>query len=126
MFADFAFYLAFSGLLAHELDAVHKHEWRLLFLLRKMPDESARQAFVLIHIPVIAVLLWLISYPDEPVGYWTVVSLDLFMVVHAVLHWRLSNHPNYEFRTTHSRLLIYGPAALALIHLSLLWFLRPA
>ena len=54
---DLLFYLAFAGLVTHELDAVHKHEWRLLFVLRAMPDESARRAFILIHIPLFAALL---------------------------------------------------------------------
>ena len=118
---DPLFYLAFSTLLAHELDAVHKREWRLLFVLRTLPDEGARRAFVLLHVPVVAVLLWLAAFPSEAVRFWTVVSLDLFIIVHAGLHWRLSAHPLYEFRTAHSRLLIYGAAALVFVHLTLLW-----
>ncbi len=122
--ADFVFYLAFSTLLTHELDAIHKHEWRLLFLLRAMPDSLGRRAFVLIHIPLVAVLLWLTAHPDEAVRFWTVVSLDLFMVVHAGLHWRLSGDPKYEFNTAHSRLLIYGAAVLSLAQLGLFWLTR--
>ena len=118
---DLLFYFAFSALLAHELDAVHEHEWRLLFVLRAMPDENARRAFVLLHVPVVALLLWLTASPSEEVRIGTTTGLDLFMVVHAGLHWRLSGHPKYEFRTAHSRLLIYGAAALALVHLALLW-----
>ncbi len=120
MLVDLAFYLALSTLLAHELDAVHKREWRLLFVLRKMPDEPARRAFVLVHVPAVAVLLWLAAYPDAAVRFWTRAGLDAFMVVHAGLHWRLSGHPKYEFGTAHSRLLIYGAAALALLHLAVL------
>lgn len=115
--ADFLFYLAFSSLVAHELDAVHKHEWRLLFVLRTMPDESARRAFILIHVPLFAVLLWLAAYPGAEVRYWTMLGLDVFMVVHAGLHWQLSSHTKYEFNTPHSRLMIYGAAALAAAHL---------
>ena len=118
---DLLFYLAFSALLAHELDAVHKHEWRLLYVLRTMPDENARRAFVLLHVPVVALLLWLVAFNNETAQFWMMSALDLFMVVHAGLHWRLSSHPKYEFRTAHSRLLIYGAAALALVHLALLW-----
>ena len=57
--ADLLFYLAFSGLITHELDAVHKHEWRLLFVLRSMADAPACRAFVLLRVPLFAVLLWL-------------------------------------------------------------------
>ena len=34
--ADLVFILGVSALLAHELDAVDKREWRLLFVLRRM------------------------------------------------------------------------------------------
>lgn len=118
--ADFLFYLAFSGLITHELDAVHKHEWRLLFVLRGMPDESARRAFVLIHVPFVTVLLWLVARPDAEVRYWTMLGLDVFMVIHAGLHWRLSGHPKYEFGTLHSRFIVYGTATLAAVHLLVL------
>jgi hypothetical protein len=53
-----------------------------------------------------------------------VVGLDLFAIVHAGLHWRLSGHPKYEFHSAHSRLLIYGAAFLAAVHLLLLWLVR--
>ncbi len=121
MMAGFVFYLAFSTLLAHELDAVHKREWRLLFVLRGLPEEPARRAFVLAHVPLIALLLWLAAHPDEAVRFWTPVGLDLFMVVHAGLHRRLEGHPEYGFTSVPSRLLIYGAAGLALVHLGLLW-----
>lgn len=118
--AAFLFYLAFSSLITHELDAVHKHEWRLLFILRGMPDESARRAFVLIHIPLFAVLLWLAAHTNADVRFRTMLGLDMFMVVHAGLHWRLSGHPKYEFNTGYSRLIIYGTAVLAAAHFLLL------
>lgn len=120
MTADLLFYLGLAVLLAHEMDAVHKHEWRLMFILRAMPDERARDLFVLAHVPVVVILLWLIGHPAEPVRLGTMVAMDLFLVVHAGLHWRLSEHPKYEFNTPLSRLLIYGAAVVGAAHLALL------
>jgi hypothetical protein len=117
---DPLFYFAFSSLIAHELDAIHRHEWRLLYVLRTMADSTARNVFVVLHIPLIALILWLIAHDDETVRFYTQVGLDLFMIVHAGLHWRLSGHPKYEFNSMPSQLLIYGTATLALIHLVLL------
>lgn len=114
--ADF-FYLAFSGLITHELGAVHKHEWRLLFVFRGMPDEPARRAFVLLHLPLVTVLLWLAAHPNAEVRYWTMLGLDVFMIIHAGLHGWLSGYPKYEFGTPHSRFIIYGTATLAAVHL---------
>ena len=119
MLVDLLFFLAFSALLAHELDAVHKREWRLLFILRKMPEDTARRVFVLIHVPVIAILLWLVMNPVDSIRYWAMLGMDTFMVVHAGLHFRLRNHDANRFGTMHSRMLIYGPALTALIHISL-------
>ena len=121
MFVDLVFYLAFSVLLAHELDAMHKREWRLLFILRTLPEEKARRAFVMAHVPLVALLLWLVANPIETVSSWTRIGLDVFMILHAGLHWRLENHSEYRFTTLHSRLLIYGTAALAIVHLGLCW-----
>jgi hypothetical protein len=117
--AKILFSLAFAGLLTHELDAMHKHEWRLLFVLRSMPDPAARQGFVLMHIPLVAGLLWLLTHANETVRARTMTVLDLFMIVHAGLHWRLTHHPNYEFHPWHSRFLIHGTAAAALAHLTI-------
>ncbi len=119
---NLVFYLAFATLLAHELDAVHKHEWRLLFILRRMPEDAARRAFVVAHIPLVAGLLWLLAHPAAEVRWWTMVSLDGFMVIHAGLHHRLRRHPAYAFTSAHSRGLIYGAAVLALAHLTIVAF----
>jgi hypothetical protein len=115
---DFVFSIALAGLLTHELDAVHKREWRLLFVLRHLPEPQARDAFILVHVPAVALLLWLAAHPDHGIRQATVVVLDLFMVVHAGLHWRLSNHPKYEFNNPISNILIYAPAVIALGHLA--------
>ena len=116
----FTFLAAFSMLLAHELDAVHKHEWRLLPVLKGLPEDRARSVFIAIHVPAVAALLWLIGHPGDSVRFQTKLWLDVFMVSHAGLHFALSSHPKYEFHTALSRSLIYGCAATAAIHLGLL------
>ena len=117
--ADALFYLAFATLVAHELDAVDKREWRLLFVLRDLPEPAARDLFIVLHVPLVAVLLGLLGHPDAA-GFWTRAALDAFMVVHATLHYALSGRPHYAFTSAPSRALIYGPAVLGALHLSLL------
>ncbi len=34
------FFVAVSTLLLHEMDAIDKKEWRLLFVLRRLPDDA--------------------------------------------------------------------------------------
>lgn len=114
---DALFALALSGLLAHELDAVHRREWRLLFVLRRMEEDRARRWFIALHVPLVAAILWAVGSPHEAVRHAAMLSLDAFMVVHAGMHARLSGHPIYEFRGTLSNGLIYGTAVVATIHL---------
>lgn len=116
MLAEAVFYLGFGLLTAHELDAVHKREWRLLFVLRRMREPLARDVFVLAHVPLVAGLVWLLASPDAAVRLATALALDGLLVIHAGLHWRLSDHPLYEFRSLSSRLLIYGAAVCGLLH----------
>lgn len=118
--ADLLLYLSFATLLAHELDAIHKHEWRILFVLQALPETTARRAFVLLHIPLVALLLWLVSHPSETVRLGSQVGLDTFMVIHAGLHWRLEPGAAAVFKTPFSRSLIYGAALLAFLHLGVL------
>ena len=50
MLTDSVFYLAFVLLLAHEVDAVLCREWRLLFVLRRLPEVWGRSLFVVLHV----------------------------------------------------------------------------
>lgn len=117
---ELLFFAVLSGFIAHELDAVHRREWRLLFVLRAMQDDPARRAFVLLHVPLVTALLWFVTHPDPSVFYAAVLSFDAFIIVHAALHARLASHRLYEFHAPYSRWLIFGTAALAAAHAILL------
>lgn len=120
MLPDLFFYTALSVFMTHELDAVDKKEWRLLFVLRRLDDRAGFRGFVLMHIPLFAALVWLAAHPSEGVRFWYQLSLDAFMVVHAGLHWRLRHHELYAFHSPLSRGLVNGAAVLGLLHLVLL------
>ena len=98
----------FAILLAHELDAVAQHEWRLLYVLRSLPDPVAQDAFVLLHVPLVAFLAWAGWHANAAVRTATRLGVAAFTVVHAGLHWRLSGDPLYTFHDPASVLLIYG------------------
>ena len=106
------FQLCFSTLLAHELDAVTQAEWRLLFVLRRLPDLLARNLFVALHVPIVAILLWLTQHPSTVVQRWARTSLASFAVIYAGLHWNLRNHPLSTFTSPLSLILIYSAGLL--------------
>jgi len=114
---DLLFYLSFATLMAHELDAMTQAEWRLLFILRSLPESAAAKVFVVIHIPLIAGLLWLTNHPDVRVRQGSRLATALFLVVHAGLHKRLEHLPAYTFDSSLSLGLIYGGALLGLLYL---------
>ena len=111
------YYLGLACLFTHELDAVTHSEWRLLFVLRSLPDDTAAPVFVALHVPLFFAILWLSHYPREAVSNATRVLVAVFLVVHAVLLFRLSSTPLYEFHGPLSRALIASAAACGVAYL---------
>lgn len=111
------FYLGFATLIAHELDAMTQAEWRILFVLNRLPDAIAETAFVLVHIPLVAGLLWLTNNEAPAVRRWSRLAVALFLTIHAGLHKRLEHSSLYTFDSALSRGLIYGGGALGLLYL---------
>jgi len=124
MLADALFSFGLSLLLAHELDAMRAHEWRLLPALRQLPDAQGRDAFILVHVPLLALLIWLAAAPSANVRSWFQASADVFFIVHVALHRGFVSHPAYEFHSLISRCLIYGTGAAGILHLALLMLRR--
>jgi hypothetical protein len=115
------FPVLFAMLLAHEMDAVAQHEWRLLYVLRSLPDPVAQNAFVLLHVPLVAFLAWAGWHANAAVRTAARVGVAAFTVVHAGLHWRLSGDPLYTFHEPASVFLIYGgivPAIALMVSMS--------
>ncbi len=102
------FLTGFALLATHELDAVTQSEWRLLYLLRGLPEPLAESVFVALHVPLFAGLLWLTFNENERVKSVSRTVFSAFLVVHAVLHKLLELHPDYSFFSPLSQTLIYS------------------
>ena len=118
---EWVFRLGFSTLLAHELDAVARAEWRVLPITSFLPDDIGYVVFVLAHIPLVAWLLWLTGNPDSRVRVRWQTVISSFLVIHVGLHLAFSGHEHYEFHSSLSRSLIFGGGLLGASHLALLW-----
>lgn len=101
-------------LIGHELDAIRQAEWRFFFSWTPLSDEAAYRLFVALHIPLVVLILWNMH------SFWFQVFFDLFLIVHAGLHFGLRNHKHVNFDNWFSWLWIYGGALLGMLHLSLL------
>ncbi len=117
---DALFSLGLALLLAHELDAVRAGEWRLLPVLRSLPDARGRDAFILVHVPPLAALVWLAAHPSTVTRFWFQVATDDFLMVHMALHRAYAHHPAYDFHRALPRGLILGAGAVGALHAVLL------
>lgn len=115
------YYLGLACLFTHELDAVTHSEWRLLFFLRDLPDATAEPAFVALHVPLFFGILWLSHASRAFIRDTTRTVVAVFFVVHALLHFRLSSLPVYEFHGSLSRGLIVAAAVCGAAHLFVRW-----
>jgi hypothetical protein len=98
------------------MDAVDKREWRLLFVLRRLPDDGALRWFIVLHLPLLVGLLSLVAAAPSPVVRWLEGGVDAFLVVHAGLHERLALRGERWFAAPFSRSLIWSAAAFGALH----------
>lgn len=115
--SDHAFFVVgFAFLLVHEMDAIRCHEWKILPVLSRMGEHAAYIAFTALHVPIYALLLW--GLTREANG-GLIVGLDVFLVVHLILHVLLRNHPENRFRSPLSWTLFTGAGVCGAIDLLL-------
>ena len=111
------FLLGLCFLLTHEMDAVRLKEWKMLPVTSGMGEEVGYRAFVLVHVPLYAVLLR--GLLDGGASAGLIVVLDAFFVVHMLLHACLRNLPENRFGSAFSWCLILGSGAGGALDLSL-------
>ena len=114
---DFFFYGGVALLFTHELDAVLRAEWRLLFLLGGLPEAQASAWFIGLHLPLFLAALYLgnASARSLRLGFRALASA--FLVVHAGLHLYLADDPRNAFEGWLSAAYIYLAAAFGAAYL---------
>lgn len=118
-YLDLLFFTGFALLACHELDAVAQAEWRLLPFLNRMTEPDAYRWFVILHVPLFALLLWGTASRTPATRLWTQLGVDAFLVIHAGLHVAFHSNPLYTFHSTLSEVCIFGAGAIGLVHLIL-------
>jgi CubicO group peptidase (beta-lactamase class C family) len=109
------YYLGISALFTHELDAVINMEWRLLYHLRTLPDVTASSLFIALHFPFFFLFLFLSHHKATLIKERFRLAVCIFLVVHGILHFRLSNEPLYSFEGFLSNTYIAGASLLGLL-----------
>ncbi len=85
-------------------------EWLVLPLTSWLRAEQARLAFVLVHIPLFAIVVALIASPNPNLRNKSRLAVAAFLVIHGLLHVVFAGHEHYEFASTLSQLMIFGGA----------------
>uniref|UniRef100_UPI0027E38ED6 DUF6713 family protein n=1 Tax=Frankia tisae TaxID=2950104 RepID=UPI0027E38ED6 len=98
------FSINLSLLLMHEMDAIRAKEWRMFAILQRMDDSKACRIFILLHLPLYAILLTALLSSGQVVAFYV---LDTFLVVHTVAHLAFERHPHNGFKNFYSRMMIY-------------------
>jgi hypothetical protein len=111
---DLFFWMMIAFLFTHEMDAMKRHEWRVLPLTSFLPESIGREVFLWMHVPLFFVLFLLSTGSHSDIARWW---LSIFSIVHVALHWLFRNHPKYEFNNVGSWLLIAGAGIAGLAHI---------
>lgn len=103
-----------SLFIAHELDAVKRHEWRVLHLTSFLPENIGEQVFIWAHVPLFLLLFLSAGLEaSSPTAY----GLSTFSIIHVGLHIGFRNHPQYEFNNLSSWMIIAGAWIFGALHL---------
>ncbi len=113
------FFLAIAFLLVHEMDAIHKHEWRMFPLTYWLPEAWGYRVFTLLHIPLYVGLFFAIVQLPSPSARNIIYWLDVFCIIHVLLHLLFLMHKKNEFKGFISWLLIAGAGFFGLIDIIL-------
>lgn len=112
---DLFYWAMVAAFFTHELDAVKRHEWRILPLLRAAPEAIGEQSFIWLHVPLFFVIVWMSREGSD--GLFA-LCLSCFAIVHVGLHWLFRNHQANEFNTLSSWSLIGLTGLLGALHLA--------
>ena len=118
---DLFFYLGFGTLFTHELDSMLNHEWRVIPIIRALPDETGQIIFTMAHIPLFAILVALVSSKNSKTRKMARTGVGLFLVIHGLLHILFEGHPAYEFSSILSNVLIFGGSIFGIVYLAFEW-----
>ncbi len=108
------FSILLSLLFIHEMDAIRNAEWKMFAVLKDMDNDKACQVFTLLHLPLYAALLFVMLSRYQTIAFYVV---DLFLIVHTILHFLFEKHNENGLKNFLSRSIIYSMGVFAGIHI---------
>lgn len=111
------FYIGLSFMLLHEMDAIRCREWRIFPGLSLLNDSWGLKVFMAAHLPLFFLLLWSLS--DASLINQSIYGLNIFFIVHFVLHLLFLFHKKNEFKDWISWTIISSTTICGIIDLIL-------
>jgi len=99
---------------------IKQHEWRIFPGLSNLKEKLSYHLFVVLHIPLFLLILWLLCHPSAYVRFWFQICVDGFLMIHLGLHHFFKAHDKYEFTQPFSKIIIGLMALIGLIHMILI------
>jgi hypothetical protein len=112
---DALYHAVVAAFFTHELDAVKRHEWRVLPLTSFLPERVGEQVFIWAHVPLFLAVLRFSEGGAAADGFR--FGPSAFAVVHVGLHWLFRKHRAYEFNNPSSWGLILLTGVLGAAYL---------
>jgi len=97
MTEHYFFYIGFTFILIHEMDAIRLQEWKMFPILSGLKEKTGYFIFTSLHLPLYGLLFWGLSGSQSLVSN-LILGLDIFFIVHLTLHLLLIKHKNNKFR----------------------------
>ncbi|MGV6812815.1 MAG: DUF6713 family protein [Brevirhabdus sp.] len=116
---EHSFQLMVAFFVLHELDAVRAREWRLLPVLRSMPDALGERIFLWAHLPISLGIFSILGRGEQSLA---AMLLSSFAVVHVVLHWVFRTNSENRFTSVTSWTFILGAGLFGAVHLAIWGF----
>jgi len=100
-------------LIVHEIDSAYWNEWEMF----RLPGGVT--AFLLLHVPLIALFLYGLVLVDRgaPAGYTLSLALGLAGVIAFAIHTSFSRQGRVEFRTPVSQAILWSTLLLSVAQL---------
>jgi hypothetical protein len=105
------FCLAFATYSAHTMDSMMQADWRLVFPY--LDEEAALSVYILGHVPLVALVFWLVAHESTRIRGWSRLAFCGFLVLHVGVH----ESPQYRFDSLLSQSLIYSAGAFGLVYI---------
>lgn len=107
------FYLGLVFMLIHEMDAIRCKEWRIFPGLSTLKETLAFKIFIGAHIPLFLALFWALNNLENKTVF--IIGLDIFFILHIVLHLAFIHHKNNLFKDWISWTFIVGPGLFGIL-----------